>query len=258
MPNQEDVVARDDQFGPFQIVILALSVYVLVVLFVETFVTLPPDVSLILQRIDDVICLVFLADFVVRLTRAPDKKRFLKWGWIDVISSIPTVDALRWGRLVRVVRLFRILRAFRSTRVLVNFFYRKRGQGTFATVALISITITIFATVVILTLENVPEANIRTAGDALWWAFVTVTTVGYGDKYPVTAEGRLVAAVLMTVGVGLFGTFTALLASLFVEPDQKKESADLELVLAELKAIREELAELKAASGGSLRDPQSS
>ena len=238
----------DDHFGPFQLVILALSVYVLVALFVEATVALSPEMKTLLGHIDDAVCVIFMADFVVRLIKAPDRKRFLKWGWIDALSSIPTIDALRWGRLIRIIRVFRILRAFRSTRLLINFFFRNRAQGTFATVALISITLTIFASIAVLNLENVPEANIKSAPDALWWAFVTITTVGYGDKFPVTPEGRAVAMLLMTAGVGLFGTFTGLVASYFIEPEQKREIAEDAAVMAELRSIREELAALRAAA----------
>ena len=75
----------------------------------------------------------------------------------------------------------------------------------------------IFSSVAILQVEDDPNSNIKTAEDALWWAYVTITTVGYGDKYPVTTEGRIIAAFLMTMGVGLFGTFTGYVASWFVE-----------------------------------------
>lgn len=70
----------------------------------------------------------------------------------------------------------------------------------------------IFSAIAILQVERDPNSNIKTAEDALWWSYVT-TTVGYGDRYPVTTEGRLIASVLMTAGVGLFGTFTAYIAS---------------------------------------------
>ena len=59
---------------------------------------------------------------------------------------------------------------------------------------------------------------------AIWWSYVTITTVGYGDKYPVTTEGRIIAMFLMTAGVGLFGTFTAYIASLFVSDNKKEET----------------------------------
>lgn len=236
----------EEQPGPFQIVMLALSVYVLIALFIETVMVLPPDVRTLLRNIDDGICVIFLVDFTIRLIRSRDRKRFMKWGWIDLISSIPTFDVLRWGRLIRVVRILRILRAFRSTKLLVGFLFRNRAQGTFATVALVSITLAMFASIAILNVEDVPESNIRSAADALWWSLVTITTVGYGDKFPVTTEGRVIAVVLMTAGVGLFGTFTGLVASLFIAPEQEKEAAEMEEVLAELRAIREELKMLRS------------
>lgn len=86
--------------------------------------------------------------------------------------------------------------------------------------------------------EVVPESNIRGPDDALWWAFVTMTTVGYGDKYPVTPGGRLLAALLMISGVGLFGTFTGFIASWFLEVEQSEAESGIE-------ALREEVRELK-------------
>jgi len=256
----EHIAISDEQLGPFQLVILILSIYVLVALFVEAAVDLPPNVETLLQRIDDAICVIFLLDFGVRFARSRDRRRFMRWGWIDVLSSIPMVDAFRWGRLVRIIRIFRILRAFRSTRVLVKYFFRNRAHGTFATVALISVTLTIFSSIAVLNFEDVPEANIKSAADALWWSFVTITTVGYGDKYPVTPEGRVIAVFLMTAGVGLFGTFTGLVASFFIEAEQEGEEAEEaeadDLLLVELKAIREELAALRMAATPPTTTPQ--
>lgn len=253
--NAEHTDTPNEQLGPFQVVMLILSIYVLGALFVEAAVELPPDMEILLRHIDNAICVIFLVDFGVRLARSRDRLRFLRWGWIDAISSIPAIDVLRWGRLVRIVRILRVLRAFRSTRVLVKYFFRNRAQGTFATVALISVTLTIFASIAVLNVENVPESNIKSANDALWWSFVTITTVGYGDKYPVTPEGRVIAVFLMTAGVGLFGTFTGLLASFFVEADQEQEAAEVDAVLIELRAIREELAALKMSAASPSASP---
>ena len=61
------------------------------------------------------------------------------------------------------------------------------------------------------------NSNIKTAEDAIWWSYVTITTVGYGDKFPITTEGRIIGAILMTTGVGIFGTFTALVSSWFID-----------------------------------------
>jgi voltage-gated potassium channel len=67
----------------------------------------------------------------------------------------------------------------------------------------------------ILQVENAPDSNIKTAGDALWWSYVTIMTVGYGDKYPVTAEGRIIGAIVMSVGVVLVSTMAGFVASWF-------------------------------------------
>lgn len=222
----------------FQCLILVLSVYVLAAMFLQTVLQLSPETNKLIDRIDFAICLVFLFDFFRRLRQAPSKLKFLKWGWIDLISSIPMFDFLRWGRVVRIVRILRILRAFRSTKVLLSFLFQNRANGTFASVALISIVMVIFASIAILNLENAAESNIKTPADALWWAFTTITTVGYGDRFPVTVEGRLVAAVLMTVGVGLFGTFTAYIATSFMEVGHKKESDEIQVLIEEVRMLR--------------------
>jgi voltage-gated potassium channel len=140
----------------------------------------------------------------------------MKWGWIDLISSIPTFDLLRYGRALRILRVLRVIRAFRSTKNLVQFIFKNKAQGAFTSVGIIALLLVVFSAVAILQVETVPESNIKTAEDAIWWAYVTITTVGYGDRYPVTTEGRLIASVLMTAGVGLFGTFAGYISSLFV------------------------------------------
>lgn len=90
-------------------------------------------------------------------------------------------------------------------------------------VSIITVLIIIFSSISILMVETTPESNIKTADDAMWWTFETITTVGYGDKYPVTGEGRLIGVVVMVSGVGLFGTYTAYIASLFLDVAKKEE-----------------------------------
>ena len=200
----------------FDIVIVILSIYVLITLIIDSFFKLAPEVSRLLYLFDDLICVIFLYDFTYRFIKAPSKLKFMKWGWIDFISSIPTFEYLRAGRLIRIVRLLRVLRAFRSVRYLTSHIFKTRTKGTFATVSLISFLMLIFGSISILQFETAPESNIKTAEDAIWWAFVTITTVGYGDKYPVTTEGRIIAGFLMITGVALFGTFTGFIAAWFM------------------------------------------
>lgn len=207
--------------GLLNLLVIILSIYCLASLVVSTFFHLPVEVSRLIDVVDDGICIFFLIEFGIRLYQAEDKLKFMKWGWIDVLSSIPTFDMLRAGRALRLVRLLRILRAFRSTKNIVHHIFKNKTQGAFTTVSIIAVLMVIFSSIAILQVETDPNSNIKSAEDAIWWAYVTITTVGYGDKFPVTTEGRIIAALLMTTGVGLFGTFTGFLASWFVE---KKEA----------------------------------
>lgn len=94
------------------------------------------------------------------------------------------------------------------------------------------------SSIAILHCETSDDANIVTAEDALWWSFVTITTVGYGDKFPVSTEGHVVAVILMMAGIGLFGTFTGFVASWFLSPGERDQEVEME-------AIRQELVEIK-------------
>lgn len=212
----------EPKIGLLDLLVVVLSAYVLIALVADTFFHLSTETSQLLLLIDNVICVFFLLDFCVRFARAENKLQFMKWGWIDLLASIPAISQLRVGRAVRLFRLLRILRLFRSARHLVKHVYRNRAYGTFTTVVLVAVLLVLTSSIAILQVEKDPNSNIKGAEDALWWSYVTMTTVGYGDKYPITTEGRIIAAILMTAGVGLFGTFTGLLASWFVQGQNQR------------------------------------
>jgi voltage-gated potassium channel len=214
MHNEDN--ALNNKATTFDLLVIVLSVYVLGAMLVDIVFHLPPEISRILGLVDNGICIFFLGEFCIRFYKAESKLQFLKWGWIDLLSSIPTVDYLRAGRAFRLIRLIRVLRAFRSTKHLVNYVFKNKQQGTFTTASLLAVLLIIFSSIAILQVEDVPDSNIKSAEDALWWSYVTITTVGYGDRFPVTTEGRIIAAILMTAGVGLFGVFTGFIASWFV------------------------------------------
>ena len=226
-----------ERFGFMNILVLVLSIYVLSAFFIDLIFKLPAEISALLNIFDQAICLVFFIDFVIRFRQAESKAKFMKWGWIDLLSSIPVLDFMRAGRLLRLVKLVRILRALRSARLLYSVIFRNKIQGAFSMVALIGVLTIIFSSIAILQVEDAPESNIKTAEDALWWTYTTITTVGYGDRYPVTTEGRFIAAILMTVGVGLFGTFTAYVASWFVT--NTNEENEIRITNLDLASARE-------------------
>ncbi|WP_294733906.1 potassium channel family protein [uncultured Flavobacterium sp.] len=205
------------QLGILNILVIVLSIYVLGALIIDSIIELPSETSILLRYIDNSICVFFFIEFCIRFYKAKDKLKFMYWGWVDLISCIPMVGYLRAGRLLRLIKLLRILRAFRSVTHLVNHLFINKARGTLVSISTFAVLLVIFSAIAILQVETSPNSNICTAEDAIWWAYVTITTVGYGDLFPVTTEGRIIATVLMTTGVGLFGTFTAYVASWFVE-----------------------------------------
>jgi voltage-gated potassium channel len=236
----------------YEFFMLVLCTYVLIALAVTTFLHLDPAVVEILDYVDTAICFVFMADFFMKLFTAKNKLEYLKWGWIDFLSSIPAVGPLRWGRFARIVRILRLLRGVRSCKVVIEVLLRRRAESAFGTAILIALLMVVFSSIAILTFERQDaSSNIRNSEDALWWAFATVTGVGYGDRFPVTSSGRVVAALTMTAGVALFGTFAGFVASWFLAPQEEEQEHELEAIRHRLTAIEGLLNELVA------RDEQS-
>lgn len=212
------------ELGPFQIVILVLSLFVLATLAIELIVAVPAELSRVLGWIDNLVCLVFLIDFTIQMRKAPSKWHYFRtWGWIDLLASIPEIEALRWGRSLRVFRILRLLRAVRSLRLIVRILFQNRTRSGLASVFMITFLMLSLSSVGILLAERSDASNIRTAEDAVWWSLTTITTVGYGDHYPVTLAGRLIASVLMITGVGLFGTLSGVLAGVFLGGGAKSD-----------------------------------
>ncbi|MDB6026880.1 MAG: Ion transport 2 domain protein [Verrucomicrobiales bacterium] len=182
----------------------------------------------------------FVCRLVVRFRRADSKVEFMKWGWIDLIASIPNIEILRWGRMLRVLRVIRVLRGIRSFQKILALMFRhkvKSGVGTIVTTAGLLVT---FASIAILVSETDSDSNIKTAGDAIWWSVTTITTVGYGDKYPVTTEGRLIAMALMISGVGLFGTLSGVVASVLLGASDES-NPKIDKLIAEVQLLQQKI-----------------
>ncbi len=227
-----------DRVSIWKLFILGLCLFVLGALAVETVFTLDPEVSQVLRLVDTGICFLFLWDFLVNSVRGG--LNYLKWGWIDLISSIPMIGILRVGRTVRVFRILRILRGARSVKELSKFILARRAKSAFAAAVLMTVMMITFGAIAILQLEKgYPGANIENAEDAIWWALTTVSTVGYGDRFPVTTGGRMVAGALMVTGVGLFGILSGLFASWFVKSDSDSQQDQVVLLKEELVRLRE-------------------
>jgi voltage-gated potassium channel len=221
------------------IVTFWLSVYVLSALLAEYLLKLSEDTRTILAYADWIVCGVFFLDFSRRFIRASSKLQFMKWGWLDLLACIPVIEAFRAGRLYRLIRVLRLLRVVRSSRTIARVLYRRRAQNAFAVVATTTFVGTVLAAIIVMEFERESASRISQPSDAIWWAFCTVTTVGYGDYYPVTTEGRITAVLLMTLGVGLFGTMAGYIASMFTGPSARYETRMLNAVENKLEALQE-------------------
>jgi voltage-gated potassium channel len=214
----------------YELFILALSAYSLVNLAL-LLLPVPQQMKDVVTIVDFTLCLIFMGDFLYRLLRAPGKRVYLlkEFGWLDFLGSLP-VPGLRLARLFRVVQASRMLRKNNLPGV-IRVFLRRRAEGTLLVVGFLILVALEWASYTMLLVESADaNANIKTAGDALWWAYVTITTVGYGDRYPVTNLGRLVGVSLLTAGVGLYGVLTAYLANLFLAPSKPEEKPQLDTI----------------------------
>jgi voltage-gated potassium channel len=178
----------------------------------------------VLEIIDIILTVFFVIDFTYRITTAPSKSGyfFRNWGWADLLACVPW---LRIFRIFRVVRASRLMRQFGARNMLNELIYNRAGSALYITMVALILLVEIAATTV-LRFESVsPDANLTTAGDAVWWVFVTVTTVGYGDFYPTTTGGRILGVMVMFGGIALIGVLASFLSNFFLAPAKKEKAA---------------------------------
>jgi voltage-gated potassium channel len=209
--------------GP--LTVLALVMIPLIVLPLVT--NLSPGTESVVLAIDYLIWAVFAAEYAIKLYLAPNRRQFVARHIPDLI--IVLVPMLRPLRVMRSVRLLRLLRlalltglAAKGLREARNIL-RRRGLNW---VLLIVLVLNLIAAAVVLEFERGnPDANIDSYPDALWWAVTTITTVGYGDRFPMSPAGRGIAVVLMIAGIAMFGVITASIAAYFVEQKAEEDLA---------------------------------
>ncbi|MFF4584191.1 potassium channel family protein [Streptomyces sp. NPDC001388] len=188
----------------------------------------------------------FAADYLVRLALTADRRLFVRTHWLDLCAVVlPLVQQLRLLRLVSTLLLVG-RRARMATQIQVT---------TYVAGAVVGLLM--FGSLAVLSVEREsPDGNIRTLGDALWWSFTTMTTVGYGDHAPTTGLGRMIAVGLMLSGIALLGVVTANIAAWFIErfdKDDVEERAQTEAILALTEEVRALRAEVEALKYGSHR-----
>ncbi|SHI25683.1 voltage-gated potassium channel [Streptomyces sp. 3214.6] len=190
----------------------------------------------------------FAMDYVIRLALASDRRQFVRTHWMDLCAVVlPVVQQLKLLRLV-------------ATLLLVGRRARMASQIRMTTYVVGAVVgLLMFGSLAVLSVErDSPDGNIRTLGDALWWSFTTMTTVGYGDHSPTTGLGRIIAVGLMLSGIALLGVVTANIAAWFIErfeKDDVEERAQTEAILALTEEVRALRAQVAALQPGPLQQP---
>ena len=226
---------------PMLVLAVAMAPLVLVPLLVD----LPATVDRVLFACDWVIWAAFAAELGVKTYLAPDRRRYLISHWYDVvIVVIPFLRPLRAARVLRILQLVRVAAVLARVGLTWRRALAKRGLGYVLAVG--GVTAVLLAALVALVEQSGGAATIDDFPTALWWAATTVTTVGYGDTSPLTTAGRVLGVLLMIVGIGVFGIFTASVAAYFVgEDDERAASEDRAVLLSEVRALRDEVAALR-------------
>lgn len=169
-----------------------------------------------------VITAIFAVEFGSRLWAAPDRLAYVRGHWIDLVALIPPV---RWLRPIRLLRLLRLIRAFAGVGRALSGVERLARHSGLVWLLVAWTAVMVVTSIGLYVAENGVNTAVDDPLDALWWGITTMTTVGYGDVYPVTAEGRIAAAVLMVLGIGLYSAITATLASFLIAGNGSEPSA---------------------------------
>jgi voltage-gated potassium channel len=258
----------------YNIFILVLTIFSLVIMAMLLVPWIDAETRSLLNVYDNAVAFIFLGDFIYNITGARPRSAYFihQRGWLDLLGSIPTFGYFQYAALLRLARLSRLARIGRlmggqKRKQIVQDVLDNRGQyATFITILAAGIVLCTASILVLQFESRSPDANIKTGGDALWWAVVTITTVGYGDFYPVTSLGRLTGVSVMFAGVGIIGALASILASILVPPPKPvdadadpaastapadgpaggaSDAATSAAILAELAALRAEVRALR-------------
>ena len=242
----------------YDLFILFFTIFSLVVMVLLVVPWFSDATRTTLLFIDTLICIVFLGDFFSNLHRSESRSYyfFKGGGWLDLMGSIPAIPIFRLARFARFFRILRFIRGENKEEILDDFL-SNRAQSTLLATILIAIVILSVSAIVVLQVESrSDEANITTGGDAFWWAYVTITTVGYGDHYPTSIAGRIMAMILMTLGIAIFGVLASYLSTVFISSAEDEMSADMSHLNDKLTSLQKDNEDIKSQLNALLQSLQ--
>jgi voltage-gated potassium channel len=209
---------------------LAISIFGMFMFFLAIFTGFKID------YIENFISGFFLLDFFIRLVKADDKKTYLKRGWLNLVLCVPFYPTT-WMVVTLTLRMLKGILEYTLIKV----------DSAYASMAILGASLVSFSTISILQFETLPICNIKSVWDAVWWSVCTITTVGYGDKFPMTDGGKVVAIILMVCGIGLFGTLIGYISTFFTDKEKKNNKTvdTIEELSAQIHGLSEQIKNLK-------------
>jgi len=273
MAHQDNTTSKHS--NAYNLFILLLTIFSLILMLL-LFLPLDKNTLLLLQIYDILICTIFLVDFLINLKRASRKSDyfFRERGWLDLLGSIPTLGVVfKYSGLLRLARLNRFERILRHQRgkgeegMVADVIKHRHRYVGYTTLLLTIIVLTTTSALVLQFESRVPMAKITTGWEAFWFSIVTITTVGYGDFYPVTFMGQFITLLTMISGVGIIAVLASLLSRLLIglpsgleelaapdtatAPTVEQELASINVKLEELQQLLKKMGPEKAAEDDS-------
>ena len=218
-------------------VLAAVAVAFLVAYSIQVLSSPVGAVNSLLNSVMTLLYLAFIVDYVVRLVLAPQRRRWFFRHLFDL--AIVALPVLRPLRLLRLLVLIKVMQRAGGDAI--------RGRVAVYAASSAVLFFYVASLAMLQTERSAPDSTITSFGDAIWWAVTTVTTVGYGDTYPVTVTGRVIAGLLMIGGISLIGVITATVASWIVERVSEGDSANRAATAAQMEELRDQIHQLSAA-----------
>ncbi len=218
-------------------VLAAVAVAFLVAYSIQVLSSPVGAVNSLLNSVMTLLYLAFIVDYVVRLVLAPQRRRWFFRHLFDL--AIVALPVLRPLRLLRLLVLIKVMQRAGGDAI--------RGRVAVYAASSAVLFVYVASLAMLQTERSAPDSTITSFGDAIWWAVTTVTTVGYGDTYPVTVTGRVIAGLLMIGGISLIGVITATVASWIVERVSEGDSANRAATAAQMEELRDQIHQLSAA-----------
>ena len=218
-------IVDDHRIDVFEAIVLTFTIYIITSIIWQMFLPVDSEVAKLLIFFDMVSCVIFIIDWVKRYRMAEKKWKYSLINSLDLLASFPFLFTSQYVQFIRFVRLLRVIKIIGGINRIV---YYLSTNKIYAGKLLFSITfmlIMIISPIMILYVEE-GVGNIKTAEQALWWSYCTLSTIGYGDFYPVTKVGRILAVFVSAGGISLFGLLSGLIIERFVNNHKNEEDTN--------------------------------